>query len=346
MAKQRILFVTDFSITSKDVLENIHRFDPYDVTVDTAEISMGEDEAARAAYILKTETEGPEWFTPPSELLEKAAEADILITDFVAIGSKVIEAAPKLKLIGVLRSGVENVCLSAARARNIPVICSPGRVAAPVADYTVGMIIAESRNIARSSLTANHGQWIIRFSNYPYSHNLADKTVGIIGYGAIGQMVAARLRAFGCRIQAYENYIPAERVRELGAEPVSLETLLQTSDFVTIHARLSEQTRGMLGRREFEMMKPSAFFINTARAGLIDEAALIEVLKAHKIAGAALDVFAHEPIEADNPLLSLDNVTLTPHLAGTTSNVASNSIAVILKDLDRYFHGQPMVNLR
>lgn len=155
------------------------------------------------------------------------------------------------------------------------VVWLPRPVAAPVADYTVGMIIAESRNIARSSLTANGGSWVVRFRNYPYSHNLADKTVGIIGYGAIGQMVAERLRAFGCRIIAYENYMPAEKVRALGAEPVSLDRLLETSDFITIHARLSEESRGMLGREEFRRMKPSAFFINTARAGLIDEDALI-----------------------------------------------------------------------
>lgn len=208
------------------------------------------------------------------------------------------------------------------------------------------MIIAESRNIARSSLTANGGSWVVRFRNYPYSHNLADKTVGIIGYGAIGQMVAERLRAFGCRIIAYENYMPAEKVRALDAEPVSLDRLLETSDFITIHARLSEESRGMLGREEFRKMKPSAFFINTARAGLIDEDALIEVLRDHRIAGAALDVFSHEPINPDNPLLKLDNVTLTPHLAGTTSNVAGNSIAVLLKDLDRYFRGEPMVHVR
>ena len=147
--RQKLLFVADFSITEQDVRENLYRFAPYDVDVDIIEISMGADENERAQYILKTETAGPEWFTPPAELLEKAAGADIIVTDFVAIGSRVIEAAKRLKLIGVTRSGVENVNLACAGERGVAVVCSPGRVAAPVADYTVGMIIAESRNIAK-----------------------------------------------------------------------------------------------------------------------------------------------------------------------------------------------------
>ncbi len=343
---RKILFVTDFSITKEDVLDSKSLLSDYGAEIDTVEVNLGKDETERAAYILKTEQEGPEWAEVSGELLEKAADAEMLITDFAAIGSKVIHAAPNLKLIGVLRSGVENVNCEEAKKQGITVICSPGRVAAPVADYTVGMMIAESRNIVRSNLVSSHGEWKVRFKNYPYSHNLADKVVGIIGFGVIGRMVAERLKPFGARIVTYETFMPEEKIREYGVEKVSLDRLLEISDYVTIHARLCDETRKMIGREAFQKMKKTAFFINTARAGLVDEEALIEALQNDEIGGAALDVFAQEPISADNPLLKLDNVTLTPHLAGTTSNVGSNSIAVIRKDLDRYFKGMEPINKR
>ena len=346
MSKTKILFAADFSITAEDILAEKHVFSKYDADVDVVEVSLGDTKEERAAYILKTEKEGTEWTKAPEELLEKAADAEIIITDFAAIGKDVIDAAKSLKLIGVLRSGVENVNLEEAAGRGIDVICSPGRVAAPVADYTVAMMIAETRNIVRSNLVSSKGDWKIRFQNFPYSHNMAGKTVGIIGFGAIGQMVAARLKPFGVNIVAYEEYMSPEKVRELGAEPVTLDELLVTSDYVTIHARLCETTKHMLGREQFKKMKKTAIFVNTARAGLVDEDALVKALQNNEIGGAALDVFAQEPIAKDNPFLQLENVTLTPHLAGTTSNVGSNSIAVILQDLDRYFTGQPLKNKR
>lgn len=346
MEKTKILFAADFSISAKDVLDNIHMFDPYEADIDVVEVNLGADENERAQYILKTEKEGPEWTKAPQEFLDKAKDAEIIITDFAAIGKDVIDTAENLKLIGVLRSGVENVNKEEADKRGIDVICSPGRVAAPVADYTVAMMIAETRNIVRSNLVSSKGEWKIRFKNFPYSHNMAGKTVGIIGYGAIGQMVAARLKPFGVNVIAYEAFMAPEKVEALGAEPVSLNELLERSDYVTIHMRLSKDTEKMIGKEEFERMKPTAIFVNTARAGLVDEDALVDALKHDKIGGAALDVFAKEPLPKDHPLLFLDNVTLTPHLAGTTSNVGSNSIAVILKDLDHYFKGEPLVNRR
>lgn len=346
MVRKKILFAADFSITSEDILANKYLFDPYHVDVDVVEVNLGDSKEERAAYILKTEKQGPEWTRAPQELLDRAADAEIIISDFAAIGKDVIDAAKNLKLIGVLRSGVENVNLVEAAKRGVEVICSPGRAAASVADYTVAMMLAEARNIVRSNLVSSNGEWKIRFKNFPYSHNMAEKTVGIIGFGAIGQMVADRLIPFGVKIAAYEEFMSAEKVRVLGAEPMELNELLEVSDYVTLHMRLYKATEQMISRDQFKKMKKTAFFINTARAGLVDEAALIEALENDEIGGAALDVFAQEPISKDNPLLKLDNVTLTPHLAGTTSNVGSNSIAVIIKDLDRYFKGEPMKNIR
>ena len=241
----KILFMADFSITASDILENKKVFDSYeDVEVDVIEVNLGETKEERASYILRTEQEGPEWTSVPEEVLEKVKDAEILITDFAAVGKEIMDAAKKLKLIGVLRSGVENVNLEEAKRRGSDVICSPGRVAAPVADYTVALMIAETRNIVRSNLVSSQGEWKIRFRNFPYSHNMAGKTVGIIGFGNIGQMVAARLKPFGVNLVAYEEYMPSEKVQKLGAQPVSLDTLLRISDYVTIHARLCEATRG------------------------------------------------------------------------------------------------------
>jgi D-3-phosphoglycerate dehydrogenase len=184
--------------------------------------------------------------------------------------------------------------------------------------------------MARSHCALQSGVWINRQLN-PFScFELAGKTLGLVGFGAVARLVARRLAGFDVRALAYDPLVSDSEVRHGGAEPAPLDELLRQSDVVSLHARLLPETEGLIGRSELALMKPTAYLVNTARAGLIDEGALVEALQQRRIAGAALDVFWREPLPADDPLLGLDNVTLTTHLAGTTLEALHNSIDLVI----------------
>ena len=168
--------------------------------------------------------------------------------------------------------------------------------------------------------------------------------VGIIGVGKIGTMVAARLKGFGCRILGCDIFLSPEEIEKRGCEPVSKEELLKRSDFITIHMRHEAGQPALIGADEFAMMKKNAILVNCARAGLVDTAALVEALRAHRIGGAAIDVFDEEPLSADSPLLTLDNVTLTPHIAGTTVDAFANSVEIMLRQLSLVLAGETAPN--
>jgi D-3-phosphoglycerate dehydrogenase len=160
---------------------------------------------------------------------------------------------------------------------------------------------------------------------------LAGKTLGLVGFGTIGQLVARRLAGFDLRLLVHDPFVPAPRVREAGGEAVSLQDLLRQSDVVSLHARLVPETEGLIGWAELAQMRPTAYLINSARAGLIVEDALVEALQQQRIAGAALDVYWQEPLPADHPLTRLNNVTLNSHLAGTTLDALHNTIDLVIE---------------
>jgi D-3-phosphoglycerate dehydrogenase len=242
----------------------------------------------------------------------------------------------------VLRGGTENVDVPWATSRGIGVLNTPGRNARAVAECTLGLILSEIRNIARSHAALKAGQWRRDYPNHMAIPELNEKTVGLIGYGEVGRLVARYLAAFGSRIVAYDPYAKGD---PRPAELVDLPTLLRQSDVVSLHARLSDASRGLMGAREFALMKPSAVLVNTARSGLIDEQALVEALAQRRIMGAALDVFDVEPLPADHPLLALDNVTITPHLAGSTIDAFHNSPARMAVHLRNLLSGCPELPL-
>lgn len=342
----KILYLEDETVTKDVILETTKNYQDIlgDVEVAVFNESMGDSKEAIADSILKTEKNGPEWLNPSQELLEAVKDADVLVTHFVGVNKAIIDAAEKLRLICILRSGIENVNVAYAKEKGIPVVNAPGRLAGPVADYSVGMIIAESRNMVRSNLQGTNGKWVIRFDNFSYSQSLADKVVGIIGFGLIGREVAKRLIPFGTTIKVYDPFYQKTGDEGFNFELVEMDDLLAEADFVSMHARLTKETEGLFGAAEFDKMKDTAFFVNTARAGLVDEPALVAALQAKKIGGAALDVFANEPLPADSPLLELDNVTLTPHLAGTASNVGQISLRFIEPDLKNFAEGKALIN--
>ena len=283
---------------------------------------------------LLVEQKGPEAVDLPDELAEGIDEYDIIVTQFFPINKTTIEKAKNLKYICVLRAGTENIDCAYAEVMGIEVINTLGRNARAVAEFTMGMILAEIRNIGRVHAALKAGEWRKDFPNSDAIPELNEKIVGLVGFGNIGRLVARYLNAFGSNVVVYDPYI---KETPEGVTLVSLEELLTTSDVVSIHARLCDDTYHMIGEKEIAMMKPSAILVNTARSGLVDEAALIRALEAKQIMGAAIDVFDKEPIGLDHPYVKLDNVTLAPHLAGSTRDAFAGSPKIMAENLIKKF---------
>ena len=288
---------------------------------------------------LEVEKNGPEIESVDNLILMSGKDADMLMGLFVPVSSKVMDAMPKLRIVGVSRAGLENVNVKEATARGILVFNVQGRNAHAVSDFTVGMMLAECRNIARAHHAVKNGKWQKTFSNSGAVPELGGRTVGLIGFGHIGSLVAKKLSGFNVNILVYDPYIGDQHI-DTACRKVELDYLLAESDFVSIHARLTEDNKKMIGAREIALMKPTAYLINTSRAGLVDQDALADALKEKNIAGAALDVFTIEPITPDSPFLDLDNVTLTTHIAGTTTDALSNSPGLLMNDVAKFLAGE------
>ncbi|MEM2906359.1 MAG: 2-hydroxyacid dehydrogenase [Candidatus Bathyarchaeia archaeon] len=277
----------------------------------------------------------------PEELIKEMKGVHILVVHGAPVTAKVIEASSELQLIGCTRGGPVNVDVEAATRRRIPVLYTPGRNADAVADFTLGLIIAELRNIARAHASLKQGVWNLDYNRHEnLGPELGGLTLGIVGLGSIGSKVAVRARAFGMRIIAYDPYVSPERFKEAQAERVCLSTLLRSADIVTLHCVLNEETRGLIGAKELALMKPSAYLVNTARGGLVDYKALTEALNERRIAGAALDVYEMEPLSPEDQLLKLENVTLTSHIAGYSRDVVERCSRMIAEDVKRYLAGE------
>lgn len=293
---------------------------------------------------LAIEQGGPEAVLLPPKLTENVADFDIICVQFAPLGRAVIESATDLKAIGVLRGGTENVAVDVATARGISVLNTPGRNARAVAECTLGLILSEVRNIARGHAALKAGRWTRDFLNRDVIPELNEKTVGLVGYGAVARLLAGYLRAMGSRIIAYDPFANGDMAP---AEMVDLDALMRQSDVISIHARLSAETHHLVGERQLRLMKPTAVLVNTARSGLVDEPALIRVLQERRIMGAALDVFDVEPLPSDHPLVQLDNVTIVPHIAGSTLDAFLGSPKLLAGHLRRMLLGQrplPVIN--
>lgn len=347
--KKLLIFLTNENEKKKYLNEPIagwlKEIEARDVTIDyVVDTSLDSNDDPTITPRLRMEKEGPEWASYNEETLEKVKDADMILVGYNGVNSKLIQAAEKLKFVGVLRSGVENVNLEACTEKGVVVVACPGRLGESVSDFAVTMILAINRFIGRDDLSKREGWKYPNYDSIPRAYLMKDSVVGIVGFGAIGKMVAHKLKNFNCRIVAYDPFVSKEDGEKLGVEMVSLEELMSVSDFVSVHARLSEKTKGMIGEKELSLMKPEAYFINTARAGLVDEEALIKILSEHKIRGAALDVYMHEPLPDDDPIRKLDNVLLSPHNAGGAGNLLNVSFEIIKDDFIRYLNGEPVQN--
>jgi len=293
---------------------------------------------------LAIETGGCDAVELPGSIKKDIEPFEIVVVQFAPIGNSFVRLALNLKLIGVLRGGVENIAVESATQRGISVMNTPGRNARAVAECTMGMILAEVRNIARSHASLKSNNWQRSFPNSDAIPELCGKTVGLVGYGAVGRLVAGYLKAFGSRVIAFDPYFAGDPA---GVELVDLELLMRNSDVVSLHARLTDESYHLIGENELAMMKPTAVLVNTARSGLVDEAALIEALEQKRIVGAALDVFDEEPLPAEHPFIRLENATITAHLAGSTIDSFRNSPRMMAGHLKNCLTGGedlPVVN--
>lgn len=263
----------------------------------------------------------------PEGFMDAVKEAEIIMVHLCPVTKSVIEAAPKLKYILCNRGGVENIDVKSARERGVTVLNNPAHNANACAEFVIGQILCETRNIARSCMALKSGRWREKFPNSEEIVELKDMTIGVVGFGNIGELVCEKLSCLGCKVlistpSRHNRENP--RINWEKTDFVPFDTLLERSDVVTCHVRGSVDNV-LFGKREFDLMKPSAYFINTSRSCYVDMNALYEALCGDEIRGAAIDVFDAEPLGPSYPFLELDNVTLTNHRAGDTINAYADS---------------------
>lgn len=350
MSERKITVIVDgmFAPTEEEkaqVLKNYEVFKEHGATVQIVQDSSflrdlpEENKIQEATH--RVETQGPKGFVYDRELLDAVKGSEVIITHYNAVNEKLMDACgDSLKMIGIMRSGVETVDFNAAKERNVIVCNSPGRVSSPVADFAVGLMIAFERKISYFDMA--HSKHYDPEEDSAWPPLMSDLTVGIVGFGIIGKKVAERLKPFGSKVIAYDPFVSQEAADEYGVKMVELNELMKESDIVTVHARMMEVTRNMIGKDQISLMKPNALFVNTARAGLVDEDALVDALKNHRIKGAALDVFREEPLPENSPFYELDNVLITPHRAGSAGSFVNLTTAAMKEEVVRYLDNQPL----
>ena len=297
----------------------------------------------------------------PAQILERIEDYDILLVHLAPVPKSVIDRGKKLKLIGVARGGVVNVNVKAATERKIPVINAPGRNSIAVAELTIAFMICLARKIVSCAIRVKENK-LIKQRKYYEGIELYGKTLGIIGLGRVGREVAKRALALGMKVIAYDPYVRKQDAERLGVKMVDkIEDIMSKADFVSLHAALTPRTRGMINKRLIDLMKPTAFFINTARAEIVDQEALYQALKEGRIAGAALDLielFGYYPqtivdfYEAysrteipEDFITKLDNVIVTPHIGGQTREAWLRSVEILTKDIIRFLRGERPLNV-
>lgn len=278
-----------------------------------------------------------------ARLLQKARDADALIVrNQTRVDRALLQAGSKVKVIGRLGVGLDNIDLDCADARQVKVLYARNANAISVAEYVMAAMLAANRPLHAADRDVKAGNWDRkRFAGM----ELYGKTVGLVGMGEIAHRVAKRALAFGMQVIGYDPLVMPHDfpAAETGIRLVSFADLLQTSDYISIHVPLTPQTKSMFSTREFQQMKQAAYLINTSRGGIIDEAALLAAVTEQTISGAVLDVLEKEPADPANPLLHCENVAITPHIAGVTEESQTRTAILIAEEVGRVLRGEPSV---
>lgn len=276
-------------------------------------------------------------------LKEIIADADYAISGQVGVSGDVLKAARKLKLLHKWGVGVDNLDVDTARALGIKVARTTGSNAVPVAEYTLGLTIAALRGLAIGHAELKKGNWRGLTAQGMDTFMLSGKTVGIIGFGAIGQQVARLLKGFGCTIlYSKRRRLTADEEANLGARFATLAEIYAQADVITLNCPLTPETAGLIDRAALKAMKKTAVLVNVARGGIVVEPDLIDALKAREIHAAAFDVFEIEPLPSDSPLLQLDNLVVTPHLASLASDNFEKTVNQMFGNIARVSRGEPV----
>ncbi len=272
------------------------------------------------------------------EKIERVKDADVIVNtrSLVTWRREEFAALPKLRLIAVCSIGVDNIVLEAVSDHRVVVSNQPGKIEPFVAEHTIGLMFAVAKRVGFQTAELRAGRWANLKNIY-----LRGKTLGVIGTGPTGSQVAELANAMGMRVIAWTFHPSLERAKRLGVEFVELDDLLQQSDVVSLHVRLTEDTENMIGAREFDLMKPGALFVNVGRGRLTDHDALVSALNSGHLAGAALDTFDVEPLPADHPLLSCDQLVMTPHVADQTPEGVEAFNQGVVDNVIAFLEGNP-----
>ena len=275
--------------------------------------------------------------------IELARDADFLLLFPGRLSDRVLQNAPQVRLLQLLSAGYDRMNLKLAADLGIPVANNGGANSVAVSEHAIMLMLAVYRRLYHYATMVKSGGWRPTGDRSIDTYELEGKTVGLVGIGNIAQKVARRLRGFEVNLQYYDKYAALRPTEEeaMGIRRVSLDTLLQTSDVVSVHVPLTSETRHMISAPQLALMKPSAILINTARGGIVDETALAAALQDGGIAGAGLDVLEHEPPSPDDPLPKLPNVVATPHTAGPTYESLAKRAANSFANIRRVWNGQP-----
>jgi len=304
------------------------------------------DEPMRHGYVDGGLPGLKEYMGDPDEIAAFVDDAEILVNHLAPVTGAMLNRLPTLRVIAVSRGGPVNIDVAACKARQIRLVNTPGRNASAVAEFTIAAILAETRLIRAGHEGLRQGVW--RGDLYRYDRTgteLSEMTVGLIGYGFIGTRVVKLLKPFGCTILVADPYKTlSEDDMADGVRMVDLDRLLADSDVVSLHARVTEETKGFLAAPQFARMRKGAYFINTARGPMVDYDDLYRALTSGHLRGAMLETFWLEPPPADAPLLRLDNVTLTPHIAGASTTTVRIAARMVAEEIRRYLAGEPPLN--
>ncbi len=282
----------------------------------------------------------------PEELARKLNQrgASVLVVELDFVFEEVFEAVPELKFVGICRAATSHVDIEAATANGVAVVNTPGRNAQAVAEHALGLMLALARRITEGHEFVKAGRWVNPVGPYVELRGveLAGRTLGIVGLGAIGRRLAEMAGAIGMKCLAYDPHIGSSPP---GVHLKDLDEVLACSDFVSVHAPLNNETEGIIDSRRLVVMKPTAYLLNLSDARIVDRDGLVNALESRSIAGAALDVFETHPIAPDHPLLRLDNVILTPHLGGATEETIARYSKMMADDIVRFLDGERPLNL-
>ncbi|MCJ7610593.1 hydroxyacid dehydrogenase [Candidatus Bathyarchaeota archaeon] len=288
--------------------------------------------------------------TDTEEMLVRDAEdATVIIAEYARITSRIIDAASKLKAVAVWGVGYDHVDVEAASNRGVYVTNCRGANAESVAEHVFALILALSRKVIQMDGLVRGARWSVQqetgLGETLIPEDLQGKTIGVIGFGEIGSRVSRIAHGFDMRVLVNDPYVSPERVRDHGAEQVDFESLLRNADIVTIHTVLTPETRGLISRRQLAAMKPSAILINASRGAIVDQNDLAEALKEKTIASAGLDVFDREPIDPYDALLELENVVLSPHIAGGSMQALNATSMNVAMEVSLVLRGKVPRNL-